>query len=102
MASTSGVVDFHNFLIIDVAGPDLTPLKELRDALTDISLFKKKYGHILYLLSVKVDHELISAAFEFYDPLVGGFVFTGVFLVPTIEECLHLLNILGNIKKVQP
>ncbi|KAG8499708.1 hypothetical protein CXB51_006402 [Gossypium anomalum] len=55
-------------------------------------LFYQNYGHLPYLLDVKVDRYLFRAMVQFWNPAYSCFTFGDVDLVPTLEEYTTLLR----------
>ena len=55
--------------------------------------FTDKFGHIASLLKIKVDHQLIRAMLQFWDPSYRCFVLNEVDLVPTHEEYAEIIGV---------
>ncbi|MBA0765296.1 hypothetical protein Gotri_014516, partial [Gossypium trilobum] len=57
-------------------------------------LFYCHYGHLPYLLDIKVDERLFRALAQYWNPAYSCFTFRKKDLVPTIEEYTALLHCL--------
>ena len=68
-------------------------LKDLELRVPERSLFTKKHGRLLNLVTVKPDEELLKVLFQFFDPLHHYFTFPDYHLVPTMEEFSRLLGV---------
>jgi len=55
-------------------------------------MFRKRYGNLLGLLEVEVQKFIITTLVQYYDPLLRCFTFQDFQLVPTIEECEHIVD----------
>ena len=74
--------------------PNIQILLRLRGKVKHAQLnnFHTRYGWILELLDVDVDHNALKALVKFFDPSLRCFTFQDFQMVPTIEEFERLLN----------
>src|ERR1044072_1609914 len=74
--------------------PNIQILLRLRGKVKHAQLnnFHTRYGWILELLDVDVDHNALKALVKFFDPCLRCFTFQDFQMVPTIEEFERLLN----------
>ena len=70
-----------------------TILKELVAKMFDTTSFIRRHGHLLSLVTSKLDEQMMSVLVQFYDPLYHCFTFQDYQLVPTLEEFSDLLGI---------
>ena len=68
-------------------------LRELVSKVPDTSSFVRRHGHLLSLVTSKLDEQMMSVLFQFFDPLHNCFTFLDYQLVPTLEEFSDLLGI---------
>ena len=57
------------------------------------SLFTKRHGRLLNLVTSSLDEDMMKVFFQFFDPLHHCFTFLDYQLVPTMEELSQLLGI---------
>ncbi|XP_058726192.1 uncharacterized protein LOC131597516 [Vicia villosa] len=74
---------------------DITPLIRLSTSVTGQNLdeFRKTYGHILHMLTSRVDEWALYTLLQFYDPELRCFTFPDYQLAPTLEEYADILKI---------
>ena len=70
-----------------------TLLKELVAKMPDTTSFIRRHGHLLGLVTSKLDEQMMSVLVQFFDPLYHCFTFPDYQLVPTLEEFSDLLGI---------
>ncbi|CAI8612673.1 unnamed protein product [Vicia faba] len=70
-----------------------TQLKDLVSKVPDTSSFIRRHGHLLGLVTSKMDEQMMSVLCQFFDPLYHCFTFPDYQLVPTLEEFYDLLGI---------
>ena len=70
-----------------------TQLKELVAKVPDTSSLVKRHGHLLGLVTSRLDEQMMSVLVQFFDPLYHYFTFLNYQLVPTLEEFSDLLGI---------
>ena len=68
-------------------------LRELVSKVPDTSSFVRRHGHLLSLVTSKLDEQMMSVLFQFFDPLHHFFTFPDYQLIPTLEEFSDLLGI---------
>ena len=68
-------------------------LKELASRVSETSMFIKRHGQLLSLVTSKFDEQMMSVLFQFFDPVHHCFTFPDYQLVPNLEEFSHLLGI---------
>ena len=68
-------------------------LKELVSRISETSMFIKRHGQLLSLVTSNPDEQMMSVLFQFFDPEHHCFTFLDYQLVPTLEEFSHLLGI---------
>ena len=68
-------------------------LKELASRVFETSMFIKRHGQLLILVTSNLDEKMMSVLFQFFDPMHHCFTFPDYQLVPTLEEFSHLLGI---------
>ena len=68
-------------------------LKELVAKMSDTTSFIRIHGHLLCLVTSKLDEQMMSVLVQFFDPLYHCFTFSDYQLVPTLEEFSDLLGI---------
>ncbi|XP_058750903.1 uncharacterized protein LOC131623923 [Vicia villosa] len=74
---------------------DITPLVRLSTRVTGQNLdeFRKTYGHILLMLTTRIDEWGLYTLLQFYDSELCCFTFQDYQLAPTLEEYAHILQI---------
>ncbi|XP_058756893.1 uncharacterized protein LOC131630118 [Vicia villosa] len=74
---------------------DMTHLIQLSTLVTGRNLdeFRKTYGHILHMLTSRVDEWALYTLLQFYDPELRCFTFLDYQLAPTLEEYADILKI---------
>ncbi|XP_058751486.1 uncharacterized protein LOC131624547 [Vicia villosa] len=74
---------------------DITPLVRLSTRVTGQNLdeFRKTYGHILLMLTTRIDEWGLYTLLQFYDTELRCFTFQDYQLAPTLEEYAHILQI---------
>ncbi|XP_058755575.1 uncharacterized protein LOC131628772 [Vicia villosa] len=74
---------------------DITPLVRLSTRVTGQNLdeFRKTYGHILLMLTTRIDEWGLYTLLQFYDSELRCFTFQDYQLAPTLEEYAHILQI---------
>ncbi|XP_058759083.1 uncharacterized protein LOC131632342 [Vicia villosa] len=74
---------------------DTTPLVQLSTLVTGHNLdeFRKTYGHILLMLTTRIDEWGLYTLLQFYDSELRCFTFQDYQLAPTLEEYAHILQI---------
>ncbi|XP_058782605.1 uncharacterized protein LOC131657137 [Vicia villosa] len=77
---------------------DMTHLIQLSTLVTGHNLdeFRKTYGHILHMLTSRVDGWALYTLLQFYDPELRCFTFLDYQLAPTLEEYADILKIKPN------
>ena len=70
-----------------------TQLKELVAKMPDTTSFIRRHGHLLGLVTSKMDEQMMRVLVQFFDPLYHCFTFSDYQLVPTLEEFSDLLGI---------
>ena len=70
-----------------------TQLRDLVSKVPDTSSFDRRHGHLLSLVTSKLDEQMMSVLVQFFDPLYHCFTFPDYQLVPTLEEFSDLLGI---------
>ena len=70
-----------------------TQLKELVAKISDTSSCIRRHGHLLGLVTSKMDEQMMSVLYQFFDSLHHCFTFPDYQLVPTLEEFSDLLGI---------
>ena len=70
-----------------------TQLKELVAKISDTSSFVRRHGHLLGLVTSKMDEQMMSVLVQFFDSLYHCFTFPNYQLVPTLEEFSDMLGI---------
>ena len=70
-----------------------TQLKDLVSKVPETSSFDRRHGHLLSLVTSKLDEQMMSVLCQFFDPLYHCFTFPDYQLVPTLEEFADLLGI---------
>ena len=68
-------------------------LKELASRVSETSVFTKRHGQLLNLVTSNFDEKMMSVLFQFFDPKHHCFTFPDYQLVPTMEEFSQLLDI---------
>ena len=68
-------------------------LKELVSRVPKTSLFTKKYGRLLNLVTSGFDEKMTGVLSQFFDPKHHCFTFPDYKLVPTMEEFSQLLGV---------
>ena len=68
-------------------------LRELVSRVPDTSSFVRRHGYLLGLVTSKLDEQMMSVMFQFFDMLHHCFTFPNYQLVPTLEEFSDLLGI---------
>ena len=68
-------------------------LRELVSKVPDTSSFVRRHVQLLNLVTSKLDEQMMSVLFQFFDPLHHCFTFPDYQLVPTLEEFSYLLGI---------
>ena len=68
-------------------------LKKLASRVYETSMFIKRHGQLLSLVTSKFNEQMLSVLFQFFDPVHHCFTFPDYQLVPTLEEFSHLLGI---------
>ena len=63
-----------------------TLLKELVAKMPDTTSFIRRHGYLLSLVTSKLDEQMMSVLFQFFDPKHYCFTFPDYQLVPTLEE----------------
>ena len=71
----------------------LAQLKELASRVFETSMFIKRHGQLLSLVTSNLDEQMMSVLFQFFDHVHHCFTFPDYELVPTLEELSHLLGI---------
>ncbi|XP_058765972.1 uncharacterized protein LOC131639498 [Vicia villosa] len=74
---------------------DITPLVRLSTRVTGQNLdeFRKTYGHILLMLTTRIDEWGLYTLLQFYDSELRCFTFQDYQIAPTLEEYAHILQI---------
>ncbi|XP_058733221.1 uncharacterized protein LOC131604822 [Vicia villosa] len=74
---------------------DITPLVRLSTRVTGQNLdeFRRTYGHILLMLTTRIDEWGLYTLLQFYDSELRCFTFQDYQLAPTLEEYAHILQI---------
>ena len=70
-----------------------TLLKELVAKMPDTTSFIRRHGHLLSLVTSKMDEQMMRVLVQFFDPLYHCFTFSDYQVVPTLEEFSDLLGI---------
>ena len=60
-------------------------LKELESRVPNYSLFTKKYGRLINLVTSNFEEDMVHVLFQFFDPKHHCFTFPDYQLVPTME-----------------
>ena len=68
-------------------------LKELESRVPKNSLFTKRYGRLLNLVTSSFEEDMIRVLFQFFYPVHHCFIFPDYQLVPTMEEFSQLLRV---------
>ena len=65
--------------------------KELASTVPENSLFTKRYGRLLNMVTSSFKEDMMRVLFQFFDPVHHCFTFPDYQLVPTLEEFSQLL-----------
>ena len=68
-------------------------LKDLASRISDTYSFIRRHGQLLSLVISKLDEQMMSVLFQFFDLVHHCFTFPDYQLVPTLEEFYDLLGI---------
>src|SRR4051812_27234801 len=69
---------------------------ELKDLVSEFPRnvqFTEKHGHLLHLVTSKLEEDIIRFLFQFFDPEHHCFTFPDSHLVPTLEQFSELMGL---------